>query len=146
MGDAGFSTGRVVVARLDHDADLLEALTTLARERDLVVAGLQAIGALKQARLAYYDQTAHEYREFAVEGPAEIVACSGTVSRRDGAVAVHAHLCLAGPDGATRGGHLVSGCRIFACEAVLTELRGPVLERAFDEVTGLPLWSALAGS
>lgn len=145
MGDAGFRTGRVIVARLDHDDDLLEALARLATERGVTVAGIQAIGALKRARLAYYDQVARRYHEFDVERPVEIVSCSGTISRRDGAAAVHAHLCLSGPDGATVGGHLVVGCRVFACETVLTELEGPMLERGYDEVTGLPLWSVLGG-
>ena len=73
----------------------------------------------------------------------EIVSCLGNVSRRDGGVAVHAHLCLSSADGTTHGGHLVGGCVVFACEVVLTELLGPPLERGYDEVTSLPLWIGL---
>lgn len=140
MSTARLTTGRTLVARLGHDDDLLVALTRLAADEDVVVGAVQAIGALKEGRLAYYDQAGREYRELAVPGPVEIVSCSGTVSRRDGAPAIHAHLCLSGGDGHAMGGHLVAGCRVFACEAVLTELLGPSLERGHDEVTGLPLW------
>jgi hypothetical protein len=143
MSTARFRTGRTLVARLGHDEDLLAALTALAADEGIVVGAVQAIGALKEGRLAYYDQAGREYRELAVPGPVEIVSCSGTVSRRDGATAVHAHLCLADGDGATTGGHLVGGCRIFACEVVVTELLGPSLERGHDEVTGLPLWMGM---
>jgi len=140
MSTARFEVGRTLVARLGHDEDLLAALTRLAAEEGIVVGAVQAIGALKEGRLAYYEQARKEYREFAVPGPVEIVSCSGTVSRRDGAPAIHAHLCLSDGDGHAVGGHLVAGCRIFACETVLVELLGPSLERGHDEVTGLPLW------
>jgi len=101
------------------------------------------IGALRAARLACYDQSLRQYSELDVEGPVEIVSCVGNVSRRDGGTAVHAHVCVSSHDGSTRGGHLVGGCAIFACEVVLTELLGPPLERGFDGITGLPLWTGL---
>ena len=56
---------------------------------------------------------------------------------------MHAHATLAGHDGACVGGHVVPGCRIFACELILQELVGEPLERGYDEVTGLPLWRGL---
>jgi uncharacterized protein len=46
-------------------------------------------------------------------------------------------------DGACVGGHVVPGCRIFACELILQELVGEPLERGYEEVTGLPLWRGL---
>ena len=64
----------------------------------------------RRARLAFYDQTSHEYGEFAVDAPVELVALLGNVSRRDGATAVHAHATLAGHDGACVGGHVAPGC------------------------------------
>jgi len=143
MGARTFKTGRVIVARLPFGSDLLEALTVLAREHDLTGAGLTAIGALSRARLAFYDQAAKAYGELAVDEPLEITCCVGTVSRRDGAPAVHAHLGLSREDGTAVGGHLVAGCTVFACEAVVTELLGDALEREHDEITGLPLWRGL---
>ena len=75
-----------------------------------------------------------------MDGAVELVSLLGNVSRRDGATAVHAHATLAGHDGACVGGHVVPGCRVFACELILQELVGEPLERGLDEVTGLPLW------
>jgi predicted DNA-binding protein with PD1-like motif len=131
------------VARLRHGGDLLEEIAGVADANGMQTAELRAIGALQTARLAFYDQTAHEYGEFAVDAPVEIVTLLGNVSRRDGATAVHAHATLAGHDGACVGGHVAPGCVIFACELIVQELVGEPLVREYDEVTGLPLWRGL---
>jgi predicted DNA-binding protein with PD1-like motif len=81
--------------------------------------------------------------EFAVDDPVELVGLLGNVSRRDGATAVHAHATLARHDGGCVGGHVAPGCVVFACELILQELVGEPLERAHDDVTGLPLWRGL---
>jgi predicted DNA-binding protein with PD1-like motif len=143
MGSRTFESGRTIAARLAHGGDLLRALTQLAREHDVKVAHLSAIGALSSARVAFYDQAKKEYCEIAFDEPVEIAGCSGTITRRDGATAVHAHLALTRADGSAVGGHLIAGCTIFACEAVLTELLGEILEREHDHTTGLPLWRGL---
>ena len=143
MGSREFARGRRVVARLPHGGDLLEEIAAVADAHGMRAAELRAIGALQTARLAFYDQASHEYGEFAVDAPVELVGLLGNVSRRDGATAVHAHATLAGHDGSCVGGHVAPGCVIFACELVLQELVGEPLEREFDEVTGLPLWRGL---
>jgi predicted DNA-binding protein with PD1-like motif len=143
MGSREFARGRRVVARLLHGGDLLAEIAAVADEHRMPMAEVRAIGALSEARVAFYDQDAKTYGEFAVPGPVELLCLLGNVSRRDGGTAVHAHVTLAGHDGACVGGHLVPGCRVFACELILQELVGEPLERAFDEVTGLPLWRGL---
>ena len=143
MGAREYARGRRVVARLRHGGDLLEEIAATAEAHGMQAAELRAIGALQTARLAFYDQTSHEYGEFAVDAPVELVALLGNVSRRDGATAVHAHATLATHDGACVGGHVAPGCVIFACELILQELVGEPLVREFDEVTGLPLWRGL---
>jgi predicted DNA-binding protein with PD1-like motif len=143
MGSREFARGRRVVARLPHGGDLLEEIAAVADAHGMRAAELRAIGALQTARLAFYDQASHEYGEFAVDAPVELVGLLGNVSRRDGATAVHAHATLAGHDGTCIGGHVAPGCVIFACELILQELVGEPLEREFDEVTGLPLWRGL---
>jgi predicted DNA-binding protein with PD1-like motif len=143
MGSREFARGRRVVARLAHGGDLLEEIASVADAHGMQTAELRAIGALQTARLSFYDQAAHEYGEFAVAAPVEIVGLLGNVSRRDGSTAVHAHATLSGHDGTCVGGHVAPGCVVFACELVLQELVGAPLERELDDVTGLPLWRDL---
>ena len=131
------------MARLPFGGDLLAEIAAVADGHGMAMAELRGIGALQQARLAFYDQGDKSYGEFAVDGPVELVGLLGTVSRRDGATAVHVHATLAAHDGACVGGHVAPGCVIFACELVLQELIGEPLEREYDEQTGLPLWRGL---
>lgn len=143
MGAREYRRGRRVVARLPHDGDLLEEIRAVAEAHGIQAAELRAIGALKTARLAFYDQSSHEYGELVVDAPVELVGLLGNVTRKDGATFVHAHATLAGHDGACVGGHVNPGCVVFACELVLQELVGDPLDREFDEVTGLALWRGL---
>lgn len=135
-----FTTGRTIVARLPHGADLLESITALCREHKLAMGTVTAIGALSDAVVGYYDQNQKSYHELPFPGHSEILALVGTLSQRDGAVMCHAHVTLADEFGRAFGGHLVAGCRIFAAEVTVTELVGEPLTRGFDEVTGLHLW------
>jgi hypothetical protein len=140
MGSLEFATGRTIVARLAHGADLLEEIVGLAERHGIEAGALQGLGALQRTRLAYYDQTAQSYGEFDLDRPLELTCLAGNLSRRDGAPAAHVHLTLADHDGRAFGGHAAPGCVVFACELVVTELLGPALDRAHDDVTGLPLW------
>jgi predicted DNA-binding protein with PD1-like motif len=147
MGSATFSRGETIVARLDYGADLLDAITALAEEHGVLMGELRAIGALQRGRLSSFDQLTPDaqqrsYRQVELEEPLEIVSLLGTVSRRDGATAVHAHACLADEAGQCYGGHVEHGCVVFACELVLETLAGTPLQRVYDEVTGLWLWES----
>jgi len=143
MSGMEFAPGRTIVARLTHGADLLDEIVALAELHGVETAALQGLGALRHARLAYYDQAGQSYHEFDLNGPLEITALAGNLSRRDGGTAAHVHLTLADDEGRAYGGHAAPGCVVFACELVVNELRGPALERAYDAETGLPLWRGL---
>jgi len=94
---------------------------------------------LKRARLGFYDQKNHEYREIKIDSPHEMASCIGNISLKDGEPFVHAHVVLADEAGNTKAGHLLEGI-VFAAEVHLRRLEGPKLERKHDEVTGLSLW------
>lgn len=133
-------SGRVFVGRLAHGADIITELTRIAAEKGVAAGRVEVIGAVKKARVGYYDQTAREYgfREF--DEPLEICSLVGNVSLRDGAPFVHAHVTLADEDLRAFGGHLAEGTVVFAAEFRIEELPGAKLNRVPDETTGLALW------
>ena len=143
MGSVELGDGKRIMARLTHGADLIDEILAVAREHHIEIAQCWAIGAVKRARLAYYDQDGKAYWEFALDRHLEIVSLTGNVSLRDGQPAVHAHAAFADDEGHMYGGHLAAGCEIFACELLLVEFSGELLEREHDEVTGLHLWRGL---
>ncbi|MCK5181799.1 MAG: DNA-binding protein [Dehalococcoidia bacterium] len=139
MGLFEYNASKDLILRLKHNADLVQAITELARSKGVEAGSFTAIGALKRARLGYYDQKSHEYREMKIDTPHEMASCIGNVSLKDGEPFVHAHVVLADQKGNTKAGHLFEGI-VFAAEVHLRQLEGPKLERKYDEVTGLSLW------
>lgn len=131
--------GRDFLVRAEHDSDLVQFITELAEKKGIAAAAFSAIGALKQAKLGFYDQEKHEYREIVVDSPHEVASCIGNISLRDGRPFVHAHAVLIDEDGNTRAGHLFEGV-VFAAEVHIRELKGAKLERKHDKITDLSLW------
>ena len=133
-------TSKAFLERLPHDGDLLVSIKEEFKKRNVKMGFFVAIGAVKNAKMAFYGQDDHKYHEFSVDEPAEILNCTGNVSELDGETFVHAHVTLGLKDGTTRGGHLIEGTKIFACELFVIPLDGEQLIRTFDAVTGLKLW------
>jgi predicted DNA-binding protein with PD1-like motif len=134
-----YSAGIELMVRLEHDADLVQSITELARSRGIEAGNFTAIGALKHARLGYYDQKNHEYGEMKIDTAHEIASCVGNISMKNGEPFVHAHVVLADENGNTKAGHLFEGI-VFAAEVHLRQLEGSKIERKYDEVTDLSLW------
>ena len=139
MASAEFNLKKNLLVRAEHDSDLVQFITKLAEDRGITAAEFTAIGALKRAKLGFYDQEKHGYHEIIVDSPHEIASCIGNISVKNGKPFVHAHAVLAGEDGPTKAGHLIEGV-VFAAEVHLRELEGTKLERKHEEETGLSLW------
>ncbi len=137
-----YERGRCFLGRLPCESDLLEEVQELCRKEGITLGVFWALGAVKSARLAYYNQKGHTYESVSIiDEPREMISCLGNISLRDGQPVVHAHVALADEEGETVSGHLLSGTIIFACELFVQELVGSLLIRREDEETGLPLWS-----
>jgi len=134
-----YNGNKTFLARLKHGDDLVQAIKDAFDSAGIRMGVFMAIGAVKKAKIAFYDQQERIYREKLVEEPAEILSCVGNVSEKDGETFVHAHITLGMGDGSTKGGHLLEGTTIFACELYCVALEGEQLKRQFDDVTGLML-------
>ena len=139
MTTAEYKLGRVILARLPHNGVLPDVVERIAAEQRIKMGFFTVIGALKRARLAYYDQRLKEYKVLEIPGPHEIVSCFGNISVYRQKPFIHAHIVLADEHGGTKAGHLLQGV-IFAAELHLQELEGQLLERKPDRTTGLVLW------
>jgi predicted DNA-binding protein with PD1-like motif len=139
MDSKNSTVGRSLLVRVEHDSEIVCFITELAKKNKIMTATFTAIGALKNAKLGFYDQEKHEYSELVLSSPQEIASCTGNVSLKEGEPFVHAHAVLADQNGNTKAGHLLEGT-VFAAEVSLTELLGARLVRKKDAVTGLSLW------
>ena len=133
--------GRKIMGRLAKGDDLLAAFAKICEENGIQLGELQAIGAVTQARVGYYDQFARKYMFLSFPEPQEILSLVGNISIKDNQPFVHAHLTLADQEGRAVGGHLAEGTLVFACEFWIQEYTsGKSLVRHHDEETGLFLW------
>ena len=140
---AGFqqlTAGRAFVGRLETGSDLVGDIERFCAERGITAAQVTVIGAVRRARYAYYEQGDKRYRELESATHHEIVGFVGNISLRDDRPFLHAHATLADADGATVGGHLLTGCEVFAAEVMSREPAGVSLVRMPAEETGLALW------
>jgi len=132
---------QMFVGKLDYDGDLLDQLTAICQKENISLGKVQAIGAVKKAKVGYYNQKTREYQLVEIDKNLEITNLSGNISLRDNKPMVHAHITLSDKDGNAFGGHLVQGTIVFACEFIIHIFAGPAYHRAHDENTGLPLWN-----
>lgn len=135
-----YSSGKAFLDRLPHGGDLLVSIKEAFQKSGIKMGFFVAIGAVQYARMAFYNQEDHKYYEFSLDEPAEILNCTGNISELDEEIFVHAHITFGLKDGTTKGGHLVEGTKIFACELFAIPLDGEQLKRTFDDSTGLKLW------
>lgn len=131
---------KMFMGKLAHGADLLDEITKICVDQGICLGRVEALGAVKKARLGYYNQQDHEYLFFNLNQTREITNLTGNISIKDGTPVVHAHVTLSDKDGHAYGGHLAPGTVVFACEVAIQVLDGPKFERGHDQETGLPLW------
>jgi len=138
-----FDIEKTYAVRLPHDGDLLDELNKFCLDNDIYNGAMSVIGAVKCAKLGFYEQDTHKYVDVNFDGNQtfEIVNASGNVSIKDEKPFVHMHVIVADKDGKCFAGHLLQGTKIFAGEAIIQKFNGNSdLVREFDEVTKLSLW------
>jgi predicted DNA-binding protein with PD1-like motif len=101
---------------------------------------VSGIGAVTKATIGYYDQIKREYVIKSFNQPMEVLSLKGNISVKDGVPFAHLHVVLGKEDFTAIGGHLFEGSEVFAFEFEIVEFEGKVLQRGFDEQTGLYLW------
>jgi uncharacterized protein len=142
MIPGNFSMIQPFLVRLPKGAGLIEAIGEEMRRRKLGNAFFSVIGALESPVIAFYDFSSRTYENRTLKGLFEIVNCSGNVSQKEGQIFVHAHVVLSGEDYVCLGGHLMQGGSIFAAELFVQPVAGESLKRAYDDETGLFLWTS----
>lgn len=140
---ATYELGPLHMGRLPKGSDVLNGLLAIVKEKGICSGMVWAIGGLECARFAYYDQKAKRYLEINLTKETELLSLVGNISQKDGLPFIHAHITVSDENN-TYGGHLMEGCKVFAFEYHILELKGPTLIRAFDDETGLFLWQSKA--
>ncbi|QCJ46869.1 MULTISPECIES: PPC domain-containing DNA-binding protein [Haloprofundus] len=132
------NASREFLARLETGADWREEIEEFAEREGIDSAWFNAMGAVQDADVWFYDQEEMEYRSVQFDEPLEVAACVGNVALLDGEPFAHTHAVLSRPSGQALAGHL-NAATVFAGEVYLRAF-DESLERDHDDVTDLDLW------
>ena len=118
--------------------EVMDGLTTFAKEAGLAGAHFTAIGAFSGATLGYFEKDRRDYKKIPVQEQVEVLSLIGDVALADGKPQVHAHVVVGTSDGSTRGGHLLKATVWPTLEVIVTESPRH-LRKVHDPETGLAL-------
>ena|SRR2546428_6734685 len=124
----------VLVLKTGDDA--LAAITKFAKRNKIEGASFSAIGAFREATIAFWNWDTKEYEHIEVAEQVEVLTLTGNVSRAGNQVKLHSHVILGRRNGATVGGHLVRAVVRPTLEVFLIDY-GTRLARHRDQTTGL---------
>ncbi len=100
----------------------------------------QAIGAVENVEIGYYDLPNREYVFRSEEGPFEVASMDGNITELDEVPQIHVHGVLSRCDESLEclGGHIRSARVAVTLELCLWQVTQPLL-RGYDEEAGLNL-------
>lgn len=133
------SSTDVYVLKLSIGEEVSSSLISVAEKYGIYGAEVQAIGALKDFEIGYYQLNKKQYKRSKYAEIAELISCAGNISEKDGKPFIHLHATFGLQNFQVIGGHLFSGIVAVSMEAIIRPLPEKLL-RKFDEVTGLFLW------
>lgn len=140
MKASRMTPGPTHVLRLATGSDIVESITDYSSAEGVTAGWFSFLGAVSRAGLRYYDQDNKVYVDFDLDQHLEVLSGVGNISLLDGQPFVHTHAAFADSEGRAFGGHLNTGCTVWALEVHLQELEGEALIRQPDDCTGLALW------
>ncbi|MHA2394934.1 MAG: PPC domain-containing DNA-binding protein [Promethearchaeota archaeon] len=104
-------SGRIVLAKLEKDEDLIESIRKIAEETKITSGSFFVIGTLSKATFYFYKPKPNP---ITIQEPLEIVACSGSISRKGEETVVHGHIDVTDSEFKSMGGHLLEGSIVDA--------------------------------
>ncbi|MFH1750075.1 MAG: PPC domain-containing DNA-binding protein [Candidatus Micrarchaeota archaeon] len=117
--------------RLERGEKLMATLNAFLAERGIIGGYFQAIGAVKNAKIGYFESGKKDYSWKTFQEEMELVSLIGTVSE----TGAHAHIVIGDAAHACHGGHLLEAEVSITVELFLTELKK--IRRKGDSATGL---------
>ena len=124
----------------ERGEEFIPLLTRFCEEQEVHWGQFQAIGAIEDVEIGYYDLENRQYVFRAEDGPFEVASMDGNVAELEESPMVHVHAVLSRCDESleTIGGHLRRARVAITLELSLWLVSQPLIRRLDDE-TGLNL-------
>ncbi|MEN9560867.1 MAG: hypothetical protein RIQ56_140 [Candidatus Parcubacteria bacterium] len=133
---------KTYAVRLEKDEDVMESLAAFCGAQNITHASFRAIGAIKDAKVGYYDLAEKKYGTIEYPHEMEVASMLGNVALVDDKPFVHAHVVLSdmqqGKENQCVGGHLFSA-KVAVTLEVHLESYDATVAREMDHEIGLKL-------
>ncbi len=126
-----------IVLRLQKGEEVVASLLYLMQAEEIKCASVNGIGATDNAVIGVFNPKTKVYAKEILRDDMEILSILGNLTRKDGMPYVHIHGTFASLKG-VYGGH-VNEAVISATAEIIIDVIDCVMERKFDEETGLNL-------
>jgi predicted DNA-binding protein with PD1-like motif len=100
------TVGRVIIAKIEPNEDLFDAIKELIEKHNIKSGLLNVIGALKQFTIGYFDIEKKEYNFKTFDEDIELISCMGNIAFKDNEPIIHLHVSVGKDDYSIIGGHL----------------------------------------
>ena len=126
------------LVRLEKGEEVIDNLTRFLQTQGITAGWIEALGALQEAELGYYNLHEKKYYYSTVDW-VEVVSLVGNIALLEGKPMIHAHIAVGDSDFNLKGGHLKEAI-VAATMEVLIHAFNATIERLYDEEIGLNLW------
>jgi predicted DNA-binding protein with PD1-like motif len=130
--------GERYIVRLESGEPVIETLTGLLRSEGVAFANVSAAGAVRSARLGYWNPETREYEYRDFDEQLEVVSFQGNASLKDGQPFLHIHGVFGRRDFTVVGGH-VKEASVHPTFEVWLRIEDVAVRRAKEPTTGLDL-------
>jgi len=126
--------------KLARGERVMETLLAFCEKRGIKSGVFNAIGAVKNTEIGYYNLEKREYFFKKIAEEREVASMTGNIAEVEGKPLIHAHAVLSAMDDTLScvGAHIKEAEVAVTLEVFLTPFALP-LARAYDEATGLKL-------
>lgn len=100
------AVGRVIVAKIEPNEDLFDAIKELIKKHKIKSGLINVIGALKQFTIGYFDIEKKKYNFKTFDEDIELISCMGNIAFKDNEPIIHLHVSVGKNDYSIIGGHL----------------------------------------
>ncbi len=130
--------GSKYVVRLNKGEEVITALKEVCATENIRLGTISGIGAVNKATIGLFETAAKIYHSNEYTGDMEVTSLSGNITRQNGEVYLHVHVCLGDITNRVVGGHLSSAIVSATLEVVIDVIDGSV-DREFSDEIGLNL-------
>ena len=129
-------SARELLLIFDKLDDFGPTLLEFAKRNAVAAASFHAIGAMREATIAFWNPETNSYENIAIREQVEVASMMGSLAPSADGIKMHAHIVLGKRDGSAMAGHFVRGVVFPTLEVFLTVRDAKVL-RSKDKETGL---------